>query len=178
MALIDERNIRKATLRRVAEQMLTAARTAPKGRGEDYLALAIAEEDDIRAISLKMKEIGARWDSPIFLRDSDSILLAPVLLLLGTRLKALGLKKCGMCGFETCEVKNEHPDIPCVLNVGDLGIAMGSAVSIAADHRVDCRIMYTVGQAVLEMGLLGNEVKIAYGIPLSATSKNPFFDRP
>ncbi len=45
------------------------------------------------------------------------------------------------------------------------------------DARVDNRIMYTVGQAVLEMGLLGEEVKIAYGIPLSVSAKNPFFDR-
>jgi uncharacterized ferredoxin-like protein len=67
--------------------------------------------------------------------------------------------------------------VPCVFNTGDLGIAIGSAVSIAADHRVDNRVMYSVGQAVLEMGLFPPEVKIAYGIPLSATSKSPFFDR-
>jgi uncharacterized ferredoxin-like protein len=37
--------------------------------------------------------------------------------------------------------------------------------------------MYTVGQAVLEMGVLGKDVKIVYGIPLSVSAKNPFFDR-
>ncbi|MFA5783030.1 MAG: ferredoxin domain-containing protein, partial [Bacteroidales bacterium] len=47
----------------------------------------------------------------------------------------------------------------------------------AMDHRVDNRIMYSVGLAVTEMELLGKDVKIVYGIPLSATSKNPFFDR-
>jgi uncharacterized ferredoxin-like protein len=30
---------------------------------------------------------------------------------------------------------------------------------------------------VLEMGILGKDVKVAYGIPLSVSSKNPFFDR-
>ncbi|MCK4639266.1 MAG: ferredoxin domain-containing protein, partial [Bacteroidales bacterium] len=45
------------------------------------------------------------------------------------------------------------------------------------DNRVDNRIMYTAGQAVIELGLLGEDVKIVYVIPLSATSKNPFFDR-
>lgn len=29
----------------------------------------------------------------------------------------------------------------------------------------------------LELGMLGKEVAIAYGIPLSATGKSPFFDR-
>ncbi|MDT8308711.1 MAG: ferredoxin domain-containing protein, partial [Bacteroidales bacterium] len=55
--------------------------------------------------------------------------------------------------------------------------AVGSAISVAMDHRVDNRIMYTAGIAAVEMKMLGEAVKIAYGIPLSATSKNPFFDR-
>jgi uncharacterized ferredoxin-like protein len=37
--------------------------------------------------------------------------------------------------------------------------------------------MYTIGQAVLEIKYLGEEVKIAFGIPLSVSAKNPFFDR-
>jgi uncharacterized ferredoxin-like protein len=45
------------------------------------------------------------------------------------------------------------------------------------DNRVDNRIMFTVGKAVLELGLFEPEVRLIYGIPLSATSKNPFFDR-
>ena len=82
-----------------------------------------------------------------------------------------------MCGFKNCDEKNKYPSHPCVFNTGDLGIAIGSAVSVAMNHRVDNRIMYTVGQAVIEMGLLGDYVKIVYGIPLSVSSKNPFFDR-
>ena len=80
-----------------------------------------------------------------------------------------------MCGFKNCAAKPEN--VPCVFNVNDLGIAIGSAVSVAADHRVDNRVMYTVGQAALELGLLGKDVKIALAIPLTAMSKNPFFDR-
>lgn len=41
----------------------------------------------------------------------------------------------------------------------------------------DNKVMYTVGLAVAEIGLLGKDVKIVYGIPLSCTAKNPFFDR-
>lgn len=65
----------------------------------------------------------------------------------------------------------------CSFNSGDLGIAVGSAVSVATDHRVDNRIMYSAGKAALELGLLGDGVAIAFGVPLSATGKNPFFDR-
>jgi uncharacterized ferredoxin-like protein len=63
------------------------------------------------------------------------------------------------------------------LNSVDLGIAIGSAVSVAADHRVDNRVMYTVGKAAIDAKLLGPDVVIAFGIPLSVSSKNPFFDR-
>ena len=48
---------------------------------------------------------------------------------------------------------------------------------VAAARHIDNRIMYTVGIAVLDMKLLGDDVKVAYAIPLSSTSKNPFFDR-
>ena len=61
--------------------------------------------------------------------------------------------------------------------MGDLGIALGSAASVAADHRADCRIMYTIGKAAVRLGLLGPEVEIAHGIPLSVTGKSIYFDR-
>jgi uncharacterized ferredoxin-like protein len=65
----------------------------------------------------------------------------------------------------------------CTFNSGDLGIAVGSAVSRAADLRIDNRVMYSAGKAAIELGYLGPEVAIAYGIPLAAKGKNPFFDR-
>lgn len=157
--------------------MMVAARTAPKGRGRDNLYLGLAEGQLIREIADKMKEIAEKTGVEFFIRDANNILTCPVVVLMGTRIESRGLKRCGMCGFGNCETKDQHPDVPCVFNTGDLGIAIGSAVSLATDRRVDNRIMYTVGQAVLEMMLFPPEVKIVYGIPLSATSKNPFFDR-
>jgi uncharacterized ferredoxin-like protein len=71
----------------------------------------------------------------------------------------------------------QHPEHPCAFNTGDLGIAIGSAVSVAMDARVDNRIMFSIGKAVKDMKLLGEEVKIIYGIPLSIAGKNLFFDR-
>ena len=65
----------------------------------------------------------------------------------------------------------------CSFNAGDLGIAVGSAAAMAADLRIDNRIMYTAGKDAVELGLLGEDVLIAYGLPLAAKGKNPFFDR-
>ncbi len=178
MELTFEESIRNKTVRSVAEKMLIAARTAPKARGVDLLVIAIAEKELIKEIAAKMLEMAEKRVAPqFFIRDANNILIAEALFLIGSKIKVFNLSPCGMCGFANCEEKEKYPLVPCVFNTGDLGIAIGSAVSVAANERVDNRIMYSVGQAVLEMKLLGEEVKIAYGIPLSVTSKNPFFDR-
>ncbi len=165
------------TLQDIARKMVLAATTAPKGRGENNMVIAVTEPSEIKSIAAKLKEMGERYEYQTFIRDAENILKAQLMIIFGSRIKPMGLKKCGMCGFENCAEKDLHKNIPCVYNTGDMGIAMGSAISIAADNRVDNRIMFTVGQAVMEMGLLGEGIKICYAIPLSATSKNPFFDR-
>ncbi len=161
----------------VANKMAVAARTAPKGKGDNNLVLMIAEKEDIKLLSERLTELGEKVGSPAFIRDAQNILQAPVMLLLGSKIKPLGLKTCGLCGHGNCADKLKFPDVPCAFNTGDLGIAIGSAVSVASDMRVDNRVMYTVGQAVIDMNLMGDDVKIVYAIPLTATSKNPFFDR-
>ena len=60
--------------------------------------------------------------------------------------------------------------------VGDLGIALGSAASVAGRNHADNRIMFTIGRAALNLKLLGDAVSIAYGVPLSAPGKNIYFD--
>jgi uncharacterized ferredoxin-like protein len=178
MDLQHEEAIREEAILDVARKMLIAARTAPKGRGVDNTVMALVGREGIRKIADRLNEMVDKEGAPkFFARDAENILASPAMLLLGTRIKSLGLSPCGFCGFKNCAEKDAHPDNPCAFNTGDLGIAVGSAASVAMDHRVDNRIMYTVGQAVLSMGLLGGDVKIAYGIPLSVSAKSPFFDR-
>lgn len=177
MTLIKETEISEKALRNIAEKMMLAARTAPKGKGTDTITLALAEKVDIEIIAKRMFEVDKELDVPSFSRDAKNILNCSVMLLLGTKIQSLGLKKCGMCGFENCAEKSKFPNHPCVFNTTDLGIAVGSAASIAMDNRVDNRILYTAGQAVLDLNLLGEDVKVAFCIPISATSKNIFFDR-
>jgi uncharacterized ferredoxin-like protein len=176
--MIFEEQMRFASIKRVAEQMLVAANTAPKTRGLDSLVYAYIEGDEIKRLAEKMQEISVREDFASFARDAGNILASPIVVFIGTKIQPKGLKICGLCGFANCAEKNKYPSTPCTFNTADLGIAVGSAVSIAMDNRVDNRVMYTVGFAALELGLLPKEVKIACGIPLSASGKNIFFDRP
>ncbi len=160
----------------VARQICLAARTAPKGRGKDLLTTAIVTGQEKSLIATQMRDIANRCELSFFSRDADNIDAVELLVLIGTRKEPLGLPSCGCCGFLDCQMMLSAGGY-CSFNVGDLGIALGSAVSRAADMRIDNRIMYSVGKAVLELGLLDESVKLVYGIPLSATAKNPFFDR-
>lgn len=163
-------------LEQIAEEMCLAARTAPKGRGIDLLEMVVLKEEAIDKLSDKMLEIGEREKHHTFLRDGENILKAQVIVLIGTRKQYIGLKYCGYCGFKDCAGAEKNGAV-CAFNTGDLGIAVGSAVSVAMDHRVDNRIMYSAGKAAIELGLFGKDAAVAFGIPLSATGKNPFFDR-
>lgn len=177
MVLKFEQEVKKETIHDIAKQMMIAARTAPKGRGLDYIEIALTDEDDIERIAKRMEEIDQEMDFPAFTRDAKNLRKADACIILGTKIQSVGLKKCGMCGYKNCAEKEKNPNHPCVFNTTDLGIAVGSAVSVAMNHRVDNRIFYTAGQAILDLKMLGEDVKIAYAIPLSSASKNIFFDR-
>ena len=167
----------KTTLYRVAEQMVLAATTAPKGRGRDNLEAAILEREDLLRLADEMERIGRARDAGAFVRDAGNLRdHVHVAVLLGTRYQTLGLKYCGLCGFADCAA-NEAAHGVCVFCPGDLGIAVGSAVSVASQARADNRILYTLGLAAVKLQVLGPEVRFALGIPLTATAKSPFFDR-
>jgi uncharacterized ferredoxin-like protein len=161
----------------VAQLMCVAARTAPKARGTDLLVTSILAGEDKSRVSAKMREIGNTTKKDLFLRDADNLDAAPAAVLLGTRLEPIGLDfYCNMCQHGSCQQTRETGRV-CVFNSHDLGLAVGSAVSVAARHHIDCRIMYTVGIAARDLLLLGKDIRIVMGIPLSVTGKNIFFDR-
>lgn len=177
MALQKEEQLRNSNVMEVAKKMMIAARTAPKAKGRDNLEIIVIDGEEMKKLQYKMTEISKREDVAFFNRDSGNVEASEVMVLIGTKIMSGGLKFCGLCGFKNCTEREQHPDIPCIFNTNDLGIAVGSAVATAADHRVDNRVMYTAGMAALELEYFSSDVKVAFGIPLSATGKSPFFDR-
>ncbi len=169
----NERDIRHEQVLGIARQMMTAARTAPKGKGIDILELALVDGRELQILSDTMIEMVEEHGMKFFLRDAANILQAECVILIGTRDQAQGLN-CGHCGFDTCEGRT--PGVPCALNSIDVGIALGSACAMAADCRVDTRVMFSAGLAAQRLGWLG-KCRQVMAIPVSASSKNPFFDR-
>ena len=171
--ILNERECRHEEVVNIARQMMVAARTAPKGKGIDILETAIVTGEEIQILSETMLEMQKENGLKFFLRDADNILNAECIVLIGTHEKAQGLN-CGHCGYSTCVGRAEG--VPCALNAIDVGIAIGSACATAADARVDNRIMFSAGLAAQRLNWLEG-CKMVMAIPLSASSKNPFFDR-
>ena len=160
----------------VARQICIAARTAPKAKGIDNLFTLVLNGLEKDELAEEMQRFGEDRNLAFFIRDANCVRRAQVLVLLGTKIEQLEVSGCEFCGFKDCAENRKNEGI-CAFNTGDLGIAVGSAVSIAADNRVDNRVLFTAGRAALNLKLLGEEVKIALGIPLSVSGKSPFFDR-
>ncbi|HWQ65741.1 MAG TPA: DUF2148 domain-containing protein [Methanospirillum sp.] len=173
-------------VRTIAQLMVASARTAPKGKGVDTIVAKILSGDELSSLSDRMNEIGTRIGFSFFLRDAKNISAASGCVLIGSRgTEHVGLN-CGGCGFQTCGLMADayancdrdtlFKGPVCIIRMADLGIAVGSAVKTAQIHNADNRILFSAGVAALSLDLLPG-CTTAYGIPLSITGKNIFFDR-
>lgn len=165
----------------VARLMEISARTAPKAKGEDFIEVRILHGKHKDAVGREMRTIGESRRSEGFIRDGDNVLASDALFLIGLlRHPGLGTN-CRACGYESCNefnsdsAKGEFLGPNCAHRLADLGIATGSAVKTAGMHNVDNRVMYRAGVAARQLELV--ESNICYGIPLSVSGKNIFFDR-
>ena len=128
----NEREIRHEYVLQAVRQMMTAARTAPKGKGIDIIEVAMVTDEDIKRLSEELVIMSGETGLKFFLRDADNILQAEAIMIAGTRQQVQGLN-CAHCGFPTCVEKPEA--VPCAINSVDLGIAVGSACATASDLR-------------------------------------------
>lgn len=160
---------------RTAELMSAAARTAPKACGIDLVETMVLDGEDKDRLTAAMRETGALGDE-FFIRDAGNVDACHCIILIGAGVKPRGLN-CGLCGKGSC-AEAVKEGIPCALSVNDLGIAVGSAAATAMDHRIDNRVLYTAGMTALKLKLFSDNVKICFGIGLSTSGKNVFFDRP
>jgi len=165
----------KSAAVRTGEMMMAAARTAPKACAVDAietLALDGLDKDKLTGVMREMRTA----DEAYYIRDAGNVDACHCIVLIGVDVSPRALN-CALCGMKNCAAA-ANGGIPCALAVSDLGIAVGSAAATAMDHRIDNRILFTAGMAALKLKLFSDNVKICYGIGLSVSGKNVFFDRP
>ncbi len=171
----------------VGHLMALSARTAPKAVGKDFIGVLLLKGAEVDRLGDAMVAHGERGGNKGFVRDGGNVKASAAVLLVGLREHPpLGLD-CNGCGFGSCEAfskaraamkghKSPFAGPACALRVLDLGIAVGSAAKTAQMHNVDNRVMYRAAVTAIELGMLVAVQALA--IPLSATGKSPYYDRP
>lgn len=174
---IQEKQAEAEAVIQTAKSMCQAARTAPKAKGMDFVHTAILTDEEKKKLADEMDRLADVFGYQFFHRDADNLRKAQAVVLIGQENAVHGLNEgCQFCGFKNCKTCLEAGG-NCAYTAMDLGIAIGSAVSVATDARVDNRVMFSNGRAAMEMKLLGDRVCQMVGIPLSVSGKSPFFDR-
>ena len=174
----------------VAELMALSGRTAPKGRGQDSIVIKVVAGEELKELSRELFRLGEARGIKIFLRDAGNLENSQACLLMGSKAADSAGLDCGGCGFATCkemleaqkqflekEAEKSFHGPSCVIKITDLGIALGSAAKTASLHNVDNRVMFTAGVAALSLNWLEGCI-VAYGLPLNASGKSIYFDRP
>jgi len=174
-------NLDKEKINEMAAQIITAAKTAPKGKGVDSLNIGILEEEDKQVILDEMAKLYKQTSRELFFRDANNLRDSDGCILFSVEDKPLGLN-CGACGMNCSQmaktkkiVTDDYAGPNCMFKVMDLGIALGSASKRAMELCIDNRLMYSIGVAARKTNLIKGEIVIA--MPLSISGKNIFFDR-
>ncbi len=156
----------KAAALAVADKMAAAAKTAPKGHGiDDVIALILTDRDKDR-ISDEMRRVYDTEGHGFFLRDARIVEKAHCLVLIAAKKTRTGLgDMCALCGFDDC-AGNTNAGAKCSVVLTDLGIAIGSAVSVAADNRIDNRVFFSAGKAALNLDIFEGKADVWFAIPL------------
>lgn len=186
MPVIKSEDAEMEAVLEVARLMVSAARTAPKGRGEDRIATAIVYGEEKQKLAKEMHGLTRIWYT--IQRDARNVKESQAVVLIGVKAPETSGKRSssGRAADERCIYDMRDSSAaslgrgfdelaPCGLFLIDLGIAVGSAAKIASDMNVDNRVMVTIGVAAKRLGLL--DAAIIIGIPLSIAGKNPYFDR-
>ena len=94
----------KQAILRCAEDMCTAALSAPKACGVDSIVTGILTGGEIAAVCKEMRLMEDTIPNckPIFYRDAALVEDCPAVVLIGAVRQARGLTPCSLCGFANC----------------------------------------------------------------------------
>ena len=83
--IVNERESRHEHVLQVGRQMMTAARTAPKGKGIDIIEVGMVTDQDIVRLSEEMVRYSDESGMKFLLRDAENLQLAEAVIIIGDR---------------------------------------------------------------------------------------------
>lgn len=174
--MIREDAIIKEALKQAGISMLARAKTAPKAKGVDDLEYILLEKEDFPKLIEEMRSQAIDHDIPFFIRDANNLESSDMLLLIGCIDEPRNVPNCGFCGYVDCS-ENRRNKGRCVYPSIDLGIALGSALSLGQSLGIDSRVMMSLGKAAMNLDIFEKDVVTVIALPLSISKKSIYFDR-
>ena len=175
--IIREKDAEKEAVISAAKDICAAIRTAPKACGRDHLTTMILTEEDKDRLADAMEAYGKESGMDFFIRDAGNVRASTAVVMVAVKAQVRGLGEgCGYCGFKGCGELTKNGGV-CAFDTIDLGIAIGSAVSMAADRRLDNRVLFSAGKTAMVKGFFDEPVVDALALPLAVSGKSVFFDR-
>ena len=175
----------------VAKLCGIAAMRAPALTGGLDLKMKIVTGKDLEPIIEVLEVLGGTsafqlHDATAYRSYKENGILPPVLLL-GADLTKPPMWHCGGCGFKNCGEflnylkKNKGVGIgaygpTCLWKVIDFGIASDYACACAAQHRVESRIMLSIGAIALFLNYL-EDCSFILALPVGPAGDHRWFDR-
>ncbi len=179
MTIVEDKQAERGAVLEAAKLMTVAARTAPKTKGIDNLRTTILTGPEKEKLCEQMDELSGEY--AFFRRDAKNLRASEAVLLIGLSAEPSGLD-CGACGMSCDEMRQKkkregkgYKGPNCIMDVLNLGIALGSAAKTASLLNIDNRLMFSIGVAARKSGIIDEDLVV--GIPLSVSGKNVFFDR-
>ena len=133
--MIRKENAIERALQDTADAMCLAAKTAPKACGKDSVEVVVLEQEEIRHLCVQMRRIAETEEGKRAIMARDAALLenCTAVVLIGSKRSCRALN-CGYCGHSSC-AQAIKAGAHCAYDDIDLGIAVGSAASVAANRR-------------------------------------------
>ena len=191
MAVYDGNKAAQDHLLDIGKACILAAAKAPTLTQRLGLRTEIITNEDIDPVLDVLETLGEtstfqRHDAVALRRLADEGRMPPILLI-GADLTQPALWDCGACGFPTCGEylkylsRNKGVGIgaygpTCVWKAVDFGIACDWSCACAAQHRVESRIMFSVGAVSLLTGRMEG-CSFILGLPIGPLGQNLWFDR-
>ncbi len=184
MPFLEGREQERQGILEIANLMVIAARTAPKSGGRDDILTAIVYGLETEAMAADMSKMAVERNDAAWMKHAKIIKGADAIVLIGVRGTKSYVTNCGACGYNSCDdftkaEKRSGRDFDgpnCIFKTLDLGIAVCSAAKIASILNADNRLYYRIGAVARRLRYMP-EASVIIGIPLTATGKNPNYDR-
>ena len=191
MAIYNGQQAAQDHLLEVTKACAVAASKAPQLTGRLELKMEILTNEDLEPMIDVLETLGKTsafqlHDAMAFRTYAKAGTLPPVLLL-GADLIEPVLWNCGACGFPTCgkflkyTQKNKGVGIgaygpSCLWKVIDFGVAADYACACAAMHRVEARLLFSLGAVSMFLNRLEG-CSFVLGLPVGPIGVNRWFDR-